>query len=120
MKVKRDFLRPSLGSTPKIPRAKRLWYLQPSGRNITVVQTTIVIIHIALEAVGGVTDPLIHDLRIFVAIAVPVVLVAPGNEHPGPAVPLTLVRSCVTPKRIMVALPRVAPAVQSSFKRSDA
>ena len=120
MKVKINILIPSLGSTPKNPRAKRHGYLKSSGRKITIVRPTIVIIHVALEAVGGVTDPLPHLLRIVVTIAVPVALDAQGAEILGTVVPLTIVHAHVTPKRSMVALPRVALAVQLSSKRSAA
>ena len=81
---------------------------------------TIIILLVALEVIGGVTDPTPQILRTVVTIAVPVVLVALGARDLDLAVLLTLVHARVTPKRSMVAIPRATPAVQSCFQRNDA
>ena len=81
---------------------------------------TIIILLVALEVIGGVTDPTPQILRTVVTIVVPVVLEALGARDLDLAVLLTLVHARVTPKRSMVAIPRAATTVQPSSKRSDA
>ena len=80
---------------------------------------TIIILLVALEVIGGVTDPTPQILRTVVTIAVPVVLEALGARDLDLAVLLTLVHARVK-KRSMVAIPRATPAVQSCFQRNDA
>ena len=80
---------------------------------------TIIILLVALEVIGGVTDPTPQILRTVVTIVVPVVLEALGARDLDLAVLLTLVHARVK-KRSMVAIPRATPAVQSCFKRNDA